>query len=73
MKIFYPLYTSVTDFTKHGPENASWNVVRSEFDEMLLRNAQKAGVRVFEGTKATAIQFEHGDDGRMEFKSKVIK
>ncbi|KAJ3757384.1 hypothetical protein EV360DRAFT_84057 [Lentinula raphanica] len=47
-----------TDFVAIGQENSSWNVVRSEFDELLLNHARSCGASVFEQTKATAVNFE---------------
>ncbi|KAF5310508.1 hypothetical protein D9758_018781 [Tetrapyrgos nigripes] len=46
-----------TDFIALSPENGSWNVVRSEFDEILLRHAQESGAKVFEGYKVNELQF----------------
>ncbi|KLO13206.1 FAD/NAD(P)-binding domain-containing protein [Schizopora paradoxa] len=47
-----------TNFLEIGPEAYSWNVVRSEADEILLRHAQESGVEVFEGIKVESIDFE---------------
>jgi flavin-dependent dehydrogenase len=38
----------------------TWQVLRSEFDQMLLENAREKGVEVREETKATAILRENG-------------
>ncbi|KAA1472988.1 FAD/NAD(P)-binding domain-containing protein, partial [Dentipellis sp. KUC8613] len=46
-----------TDFVALGHDNASWNVVRSEFDEILLDHAASCGARVFQSTKVTSISF----------------
>ncbi|KAG6826874.1 hypothetical protein H0H92_014078 [Tricholoma furcatifolium] len=46
-----------TDFIELDPENIAWNVVRSEFDELLLRHACASGVKVFEGISITDINF----------------
>ncbi|KAI0790174.1 hypothetical protein BC629DRAFT_1440019 [Irpex lacteus] len=46
-----------TDFVTLGHESGAWNVVRSEFDDLLLRHAAKCGVTVFQETKVTEIQF----------------
>ncbi|KAJ3861983.1 hypothetical protein EV359DRAFT_83772 [Lentinula novae-zelandiae] len=51
-----------TDFVSIGQENSSWNVVRSEFDELLLNHARSCGASVFEQTKATAVKFEYAND-----------
>ncbi|KAF7324077.1 hypothetical protein MKEN_00630100 [Mycena kentingensis (nom. inval.)] len=45
-----------TDFI---PAGAAWNVERAEFDEILIRNGAKNGVKVFEGVTV--------DPGSMEF------
>ncbi|KAF7334715.1 FAD/NAD P-binding domain-containing protein [Mycena venus] len=46
-----------TNFVETNPDNGSWNVVRSEFDEILLRHAAKNGVTVCEGVKVKDITF----------------
>ncbi|KAG6887682.1 Flavin-dependent halogenase armH2, partial [Termitomyces sp. T32_za158] len=46
-----------TDFVELDPENIAWNVIRSEFDNLLLRHAVATGVKVFEGHKVTDIKF----------------
>ncbi|KAI0084352.1 FAD/NAD-binding domain-containing protein [Irpex rosettiformis] len=46
-----------TDFVALGPETGAWNVVRSEFDELLLQHAAKCGVDVFQETKVNDLQF----------------
>ncbi|KXN88893.1 Tryptophan 2-halogenase [Leucoagaricus sp. SymC.cos] len=46
-----------TDFVLGDIRNASWNVIRSEFDNMLLRHAEESGAHVFEETKVTEIKF----------------
>ncbi|KAF8067527.1 putative halogenase [Lyophyllum atratum] len=50
-----------TDFVAINPENGAWNVIRSEFDEILLRHAASCGVKVHEGVRVTALEFEGGD------------
>ncbi|KAJ6607794.1 putative halogenase [Mycena sp. CBHHK59/15] len=50
-----------TDFIHPDPSNASWNVDRSEFDEILLRNATENGVCVSEGVEVTAFKFSNND------------
>ncbi|KAL4954430.1 FAD/NAD(P)-binding domain-containing protein [Aspergillus filifer] len=51
-----------------GPKNYTWNVIRSEADEMLFRHAEKSGASVFDGVRVTDIQFDPstgvGDIGR---------
>ncbi|KAL5048204.1 hypothetical protein BDW71DRAFT_178132 [Aspergillus fruticulosus] len=47
-----------TDFlAAGGPNNYSWNVIRSESDELLFRHAGKSGAAIFDGVKVTDIQF----------------
>ncbi|KAJ7764116.1 putative halogenase [Mycena maculata] len=46
-----------TDFISPDPDKAAWNVVRSEFDEILLRHAAESGASVFEGIQVTSIEF----------------
>lgn len=36
--------------------NYTWNVDRAQFDEMLLRHAERAGARVFEETRITELE-----------------
>ncbi|KAI0064890.1 FAD/NAD(P)-binding domain-containing protein [Artomyces pyxidatus] len=49
-----------TDFVALGHDNSSWNVTRSEFDKILLDHAESNGVRVFQSTKVTSIDFSSG-------------
>ncbi|KAK0207565.1 putative halogenase [Armillaria fumosa] len=53
-----------TDFISTNPDNAAWNVVRSEFDELLLRHASEMGVRVYEGVRVEEIHFAPEDPTR---------
>ncbi|KAJ6562743.1 putative halogenase [Mycena vulgaris] len=46
-----------TDFISSDPKKAAWNVVRSEFDEILLRHAAESGACVREGVQVTGINF----------------
>ena len=47
-----------TDFVALGATNNAWNVVRSEFDHLLLKHAASAGVHVYEQTRVTDIIFD---------------
>ncbi|KAG1901077.1 putative halogenase [Suillus fuscotomentosus] len=47
-----------TDFIAMNPANGCWNVIRSEFDDLLLRHASKCGAIVFDNTRVTELQFE---------------
>ncbi|KAG5348731.1 hypothetical protein C0989_008622 [Termitomyces sp. Mn162] len=46
-----------SDFIELDPDNIAWNVIRSHFDELLLRHASALGVKVFEGLNVTDIKF----------------
>jgi flavin-dependent dehydrogenase len=64
-------------FREHRPHECSdtWQVVRSEFDQMMLDNAREHGVEVhegvrvrevlFEGDRATGVRVQY-EDGRLE-------
>ncbi|KAI0139643.1 FAD/NAD(P)-binding domain-containing protein [Xylariaceae sp. FL1272] len=48
-----------TDFSHAlGPGGHSWNVVRSEADDLLFRHAASSGAKTFDGVKVDAINFE---------------
>jgi len=47
-----------TDFIGLGLAHGSWNVVRSEADELLLRQAGKLGAKIVEETKVNSLVFE---------------
>ncbi|XP_006460852.1 hypothetical protein AGABI2DRAFT_221106 [Agaricus bisporus var. bisporus H97] len=47
-----------TDFVALGHNNNAWNVVRSEFDQLLLNHARTSGAAVYEQTKVDAIHFD---------------
>lgn len=44
-----------------GPEAYSWNVIRSESDELMFRHAGEEGARIYDGVKITEVQFEETD------------
>ncbi|TFK50411.1 FAD/NAD-binding domain-containing protein [Heliocybe sulcata] len=50
-----------TDFSSLGPSATTWNVIRSESDDMMLRNASRQGVKVFEETRVGSILFQDGN------------
>jgi len=54
-KVSTPFY-----FTEHKPHECSqtWQVVRSEFDQMLLDNAAEQSVRVHQGVRVLDVLFE---------------
>ncbi|KAJ7204695.1 putative halogenase, partial [Mycena pura] len=47
-----------TDFISLNRDNGAWNVLRSEFNELLLRHAAVCGVTVCEGVRVTKINFD---------------
>ncbi|KAF8147454.1 hypothetical protein K438DRAFT_2090254 [Mycena galopus ATCC 62051] len=47
-----------------GENDQSWNVERSEFDEILLRHAEECGVKVYEEHKVTELTFAEGANHR---------
>lgn len=48
-----------TDFAASlGKGGHSWNVVRSESDELLFKHAGKSGAKTFDQTKVDSLQFE---------------
>ncbi|KAF5353753.1 hypothetical protein D9757_012941 [Collybiopsis confluens] len=53
-----------TDFVAIGQENSSWNVVRSEFDDLLLKHARSCGALVYEQTRVTSVNFAEKDTTR---------
>ncbi|KAK8149421.1 hypothetical protein G3M48_007014 [Beauveria asiatica] len=47
-----------TDFLQvGGPEGYAWNVLRSEFDDILFRHAAVCGAQIFESTEVKQILF----------------
>jgi flavin-dependent dehydrogenase len=71
-------------FTDHNPDECSqtWQVVRSEFDMMMLNNARehgvdaREGVRVrevlFDGDRATGVRVQYEDGHEEEVRAKVV-
>ncbi|TFK23672.1 FAD binding domain-containing protein [Coprinopsis marcescibilis] len=53
-----------TDFISLGHQNNAWNVVRSEFDLMLLNHARSCGVAVYEQTRVDGVEFSTIDPNR---------
>src|SRR3954466_16221300 len=47
-------------FTDHNPHECSqtWQVLRSEFDQLMLENAREHGVEVHEGVRVLEVLFE---------------
>ena len=50
-----------TDFVALGHDNAAWNVVRSEFDHLLLDHAASLGAKVYEDTQVVSLGFDEKD------------
>src|SRR5262249_27005563 len=60
----------------------TWQVVRSEFDQMLLENAREHGVEayegvhvlevLFEGERAVGVRIKDGDGEREEIRARVV-
>ena len=50
-----------TDFVALGHDNAAWNVVRSEFDHLLLEHASELGAKVRQNTKVVSLEFDEND------------
>jgi flavin-dependent dehydrogenase len=78
-KLSAPFY-----FFDNKPHECSqtWQVVRSEFDLMMLRNAAEHGVAVheatrvlevlFEGDRAVGVRIQKEDGGQQEVRAKVV-
>src|SRR5436305_2211193 len=78
-KLSEPFY-----FVDHRPHESSqtWQVVRSEFDQMNLNNAKEHGVRVhegarvievlFEGDRAVGVRVKVGDEPEKVVRAKVV-
>lgn len=78
-KLSEPFY-----FIEHKPHESSqtWQVVRSEFDQMLLENAREHGVEVhegarvlevvFEGERAVGVRVQHEDGSQRQVRSQVV-
>ncbi|KAG6831758.1 hypothetical protein H0H92_007910 [Tricholoma furcatifolium] len=50
-----------TDFMALGSENNAWNVIRSEFDQLLMDHARSSGASVHELVKVTDVSFSPAD------------
>jgi flavin-dependent dehydrogenase len=78
-KLSEPFY-----FVEHKNHESSqtWQVLRSELDEMLLRNASEQGVQVeegvhvlnvlWEGERAAGVRIKREDGSEQEIRSKVV-
>ena len=54
-----------------GPEAYSWNVVRSEADDLTFRHAGKSGAKIFDGVKIESIEFDENSGINVPADSKV--
>ena len=54
-----------------GPEAYTWNVVRSEADDLIFRHAGKCGAKIFDGVKVESIEFTKSSDIVVPEDSKV--
>jgi flavin-dependent dehydrogenase len=71
-------------FTDHNPHECSqtWQVLRSEFDTMMLNNAREHGVQaeegvrvrevLFEGNRAIGVHIQHEDGREEKVHAKVV-
>lgn len=71
-------------FTDHNPHECSqtWQVLRSEFDELMLNNAAEHGVQVeqgvrvreviWDGDRASGVKIQHEDGREEEVHSRVV-
>ncbi|KAJ3890232.1 hypothetical protein GG344DRAFT_78044 [Lentinula edodes] len=51
-----------TDFQARIPDYETWNVVRSEMDNLMFKHAAKEGAVAFDETKIESIEFEGNGD-----------
>ncbi|KAF8166309.1 FAD/NAD-binding domain-containing protein [Mycena galopus ATCC 62051] len=56
-KLVHGMPHTWTDFSEMGADNSTWNMIRSEMDELFLRHAEKQGAKVFEDTRVESIDF----------------
>lgn len=78
-KLSEPFY-----FVEHKPHESSqtWQVVRGEFDKLLLDNAREHGVEVhegarvlevtFEGERAVGVRVQHQDGSQRQVRCRVV-
>src|SRR5688572_26456509 len=78
-KLSAPFY-----FWDNKPHECSqtWQVVRSEFDQMMLENAREHGVKAYEGVRVLDVLFDNGratgvtirdaDGSRRDVRAKVV-
>ncbi|TBU24654.1 FAD/NAD(P)-binding domain-containing protein [Dichomitus squalens] len=54
-----------TDFVALGATNNAWNVVRSEFDHLLLKHAASCGAKIYEQTRVVDVAFEDASSSQV--------
>ncbi|KAI4155711.1 MAG: hypothetical protein LQ340_000800 [Diploschistes diacapsis] len=54
-----------------GPEAYTWNVVRSESDELIFRHAGDCGAKIFDGVKVEGIEFSESSGIQVPEDAKV--
>ncbi|KAJ8495116.1 hypothetical protein ONZ45_g12997 [Pleurotus djamor] len=57
-KLREDLRETFTDFNAFGPRMTTWNVIRSEADEILLDHAATQGVAVYQKTRVVEVEFD---------------
>ena len=61
-----------TDYLAAGGEQAySWNVIRSESDELMFRHAGESGAKIFDGVKVESVEFEEKSSFEVPANSKI--
>ena len=54
-----------------GPEAYTWNVVRSEADNLIFQHAGKSGAKIFDAVKVESIDFNESSDIHIPDDTKV--
>ena len=57
-----PAYTDFVAAT--GPKGYTWNVVRSQADELIFKHAGKSGAKTFDGVRVSSLAFESPEDNQ---------
>ena len=61
-----------TDYLAAGGDQAySWNVIRSESDELMFRHAGESGAKIFDGIKVESVEFEEKSNYEVPVNSKI--
>ncbi|KAF5319307.1 hypothetical protein D9619_008582 [Psilocybe cf. subviscida] len=64
VKLMQGKQEAYTNFIERNELDASYNVVRSELDELLLRHSQECGAKVYEQTRVLDLAFEDNAEGQ---------